>query len=132
MIENTAVSRTWPVQVILLARSTPSLSAPSFCTAAWLRAWPIQTARECLAMNDAPADAPVTLIAEMEYLAADDPARVVRLRAYEQGGFRKVDPAVVAYYQPDFRAFEVIDATGGARPLAFQLVVRQVGREGRR
>ncbi len=97
--------------------------------AGWLRAWPIQAARECLAAHGAPADAPVTLLAEMEYLTADDPARSIRLRAYERGGFRKIDPAAVAFYQPDFRAPEVIDATGGPRPLPFQLVVRQVGRE---
>lgn len=97
--------------------------------AGWLRAWPIQAARECLATHGAPANAPVTLLAEMEYLAADDPARMIRLRAYERGGFRKIDPAVVRFHQPDFRAPEVIDATGGARPLPFQLVVRQVGRE---
>ena len=98
--------------------------------AGWLRAWPIQTARECLATNGAADDAPVTLIAEMEYETADDAAREIRLRAYERGGFRKIDPAVVRYFQPDFRAFEEIDATGGARPLAFRLVVRRVGREG--
>ena len=97
--------------------------------AGWLRAWPIQTARECMAANGVPADAPVTLVAEMEYAAADDPARAIRLAAYEKAGFRKIDPAVVPYHQPDFRAPEVIDATGGARPLAFQLVVRRVGRE---
>ena len=97
--------------------------------AGWLRAWPIQAARECLATHRAPANAPVTLLAEMEYLAADDPARMIRLRAYERGGFRKIDPAVVRFHQPDFRAPEVIDATGGPRPLAFQLVVRQLGRE---
>ena len=97
--------------------------------AGWLRAWPVQAARECLAANGAAADAPVTLLAEMEYMAADDPARAIRLRAYERGGFRKIDPAVVPFYQPDFRAPAVIDATGGARPLAFQLIVRQVGRE---
>lgn len=98
--------------------------------AGWLRAWPIQTARECLAANGVAVDAPVTLVAEMEYEAEDDTAREIRLRAYERGGFRKIDPAVVCYHQPDFRAFEIIDATGEARPLPFQLVVRQVGREG--
>jgi len=98
--------------------------------AGWLRAWPIQTARECLAANGAPVDAPVMLVAEMESISADDPARDIRLRAYEQAGFRKADPAVAGYHQPDFRSFEVIDATGGARPLAFQLLVRSVGREG--
>ncbi len=97
--------------------------------AGWLRTWPIQAARECLAASGARDDTPVTLIAEMEYLAEEDPARGIRLRAYEHGGFRKVDPVVVQYYQPDFRAFDIIDATGGARPLPFQLVVRRLGRE---
>lgn len=100
--------------------------------AGWLRAWPIQTGRECLAANGAPVDAPVTLVAEMEYDTEDDAARVIRLRAYEKAGFLKVDPAAVSYYQPDFRAFAVIDATGGARPLAFQLAVRRLGKEGER
>ena len=97
--------------------------------AGWLRAWPIQTARECLAANGEPPDAPVTLVAEMEYPAAEDPARAIRQVAYGKAGFRKIDPAAVAYHQPDFRAPDVIDATGGARPLPFQLVVRRVGRE---
>lgn len=97
--------------------------------AGWMRAWPIQTARECLATNGAVADAPVTLVAEMEFTATDDPARAIRLAAYEKAGFRKIDPAAVPYHQPDFRAPKVIDATGGARPLPFQLVVRRVGRE---
>ena len=33
------------------------------------------------------------------------------------------------YHQPDFRAPHEIDATGGPRPLPFQLIVRRVGRE---
>lgn len=98
----------------------------------WLRAWPIATARECLALNGAAANAPVTLLAEMEYPQEDDPMRLVRLKAYERAGFLKVDPSLVRYHQPDFRAPEVIDATGGARPLPFQLVLRRVGREDER
>ena len=98
--------------------------------AGWLRAWPIQAARECLAAQGLSADAPVTLLAEMELDRPDDEARAIRLKAYERGGFRKIAHAVVPYHQPDFRAFEVIDATGGARPLPFQLVLRRVGREG--
>ncbi len=97
--------------------------------AGWLRAWPLETARECLAANGLSVTAPITLLAEMEYLDDDAPARAIRLRAYERGGFRKIDPAVLDYHQPDFRAPEVIDATGGPRPLAFQLVVRRVGQE---
>ncbi|MCE9612605.1 MAG: hypothetical protein K8R23_20580 [Chthoniobacter sp.] len=98
--------------------------------AGWLRAWPIQAARECLATQGLPADAPVTLLAEMELDRPDDEARAIRLKAYERGGFRKIAHAVVPYHQPDFRAFAAIDATGGARPLPFQLVVRRVGKEG--
>lgn len=116
--------------VVHLSHILVSPNARRTGLAGWLRAWPIQTARECLAANGVAADTPVTLIAEMEYEMVDDAAREIRLRAYERGGFRKIDPAVVPYHQPDFRAFAVIDATGGARPLAFQLVVRRVGREG--
>ena len=36
-IENSTVSRTWPVQVMRSARMTPSRTAPSFFIAAWLR-----------------------------------------------------------------------------------------------
>jgi GNAT superfamily N-acetyltransferase len=93
--------------------------------AGWLRALPIETARECLAAHGGR----ITLVAEMEYPAPDDPARMIRLQAYERAGFRKIDPALIHYYQPDFRAPEIIDTTGGARPLPFQLIVRRVGRE---
>ena len=100
-------------------------------------AWPagcarcrLQTARECLARTGVDQSGRITLVAEMEYPhSRDDAARMIRLQAYEKAGFRKIDPALIHYYQPDFRAPEVIDATGGARPLAFQLIVRRVGRE---
>lgn len=95
----------------------------------WLRALPIATARECLAQHGATPGAHITLIAEMEYPQPDDPARMIRLQAYEKAGFRKIDPRMVRYHQPDFRAPAVIDASGGARPLPFQLIVRRVGRE---
>jgi hypothetical protein len=95
----------------------------------WLRALPIATARECLTTNGAPPGARITLVAEMEYPQLDDPTRLIRLQAYERAGFRKIDPGFVHYYQPDFRAPRTIDATGGPRPLPFQLIVRRVGRE---
>jgi hypothetical protein len=44
----------------------------------------------------------------------------------------KVAPPVARYYQPDFRAPADIDASGGPCPLAFQLIVRQIGRESER
>ena len=96
----------------------------------WLRALPVCAARELLAEPAAAGfRGRVTLVAEMEYAAPDEAAREWRLRAYEHAGFRKLDPSQVRYHQPDFRAAKVIDATGGARPLPFQLVVRRVGRE---
>lgn len=95
----------------------------------WLRALPIAAARECLAQHGAAPGAHITLVAEMEYPQADDPPRMIRLQAYEKAGFRKIDPGLVRYHQPDFRAPAAIDASGGARPLPFQLIVRRVGRE---
>lgn len=97
--------------------------------AGWLRALPIQTARECLARAGFSTTVPITLCAEMEYPDGHDEARSIRLRAYERSGYRKVDPAVIDYHQPDFRPQEVIDASGGPVPLRFQLIVRRVGRE---
>lgn len=95
----------------------------------WLRALPIATARECLTQRGAPAGAHITLVAEMEYPQPDDPPRMIRLQAYERAGFRKIDPSLVRYFQPDFRAPAEIDASGGPRPLPFQLIIRRVGRE---
>lgn len=97
--------------------------------AGWLRAFPIQTARACLSAAGADAAVPITLAAEMEYATGESDAKMVRLLAYERAGYRKIDPAVVDYHQPDFRAPALIDATGGPAPLRFQLVVRRPGRE---
>jgi len=100
--------------------------------AGWLRALPLGTARECLAANgmkNGHSGARITLLAEMEHTSDDDPLRMIRLRAYERAGFRKIDPSRVAYHQPDFRTPAEIDAAGGAAPLPFQLIVRRVGRE---
>src|SRR5437763_1522874 len=97
--------------------------------AGWLRAWPIQTSRACLAAAGFPAATPVTLVAEMEHPDPRFPNRLVRLAAYEKAGFKKVDPAAVKYFQPDFRPPNQIDASGGPRPLPFSLVLRRVGRE---
>jgi hypothetical protein len=91
--------------------------------AGWMRAMPVATARELL------PGAPITLAAEMEYDDGSDPQRAIRLRAYEQAGFRKVDPARIAYHQPDFRAPMLIDTTGGPEPVPFQLLLRRVGRD---
>jgi hypothetical protein len=91
--------------------------------AGWMRALPVVSARQ-LSLGDF-----VTLAGEMEYDDGKDPDRAIRLMAYENAGFLKLDPAVVRYYQPDFRDPVIIDQSGGAQPLPFQLVVRRVGRE---
>ena len=97
--------------------------------AGWLRALPIAAARECLAARGVEQGGRITLLAEMEFPQLGDESRMIRLQAYEKAGFRKIDPAFIHYYQPDFRAPDVIDATGGTRPLPFQLLVRRIGRE---
>jgi hypothetical protein len=99
--------------------------------AGWIRAVPILLAREVAAAHGC-LGAPITLIGEMEYDDGSDPKRAVRLAAYERAGYLKVDPSIVGYHQPDFRAPTDIDASGGPKPLAFQLIVRQIGRESER
>jgi GNAT superfamily N-acetyltransferase len=95
--------------------------------AGWMRAAPVLVAREVAAAHGEP-DAPVTLVGEMEY-DRGTPEAALRLGAYEHAGFLKIDPSAVRYHQPDFRPPAEIDATGGPRPLPFQLVIRQVGEE---
>lgn len=96
--------------------------------AGWMRALALLSARAVASAQGAPG-APVTLIGEMEYDDGIDPRRAVRLTAYERAGFLKIDPGAVRYFQPDFRPPAAIDASGGARPLSFQLLIRSVGRE---
>jgi hypothetical protein len=99
--------------------------------AGWIRAVPILLAREVAAAHGQ-LNAPITLVGEMEYDDGTDPKRGVRLAAYERAGYRKVDPKVVLYHQPDFRESAEIDASGGPHPLPFQLIARQIGRESER
>ena len=96
---------------------------------AWLRAFPIQTARECAAVAGAPHGDRITLAAEMEHVDGGSPDVIARLRSYERAGFSKIDPERVPYCQPDFRPPEVIDRTS-VRPVPLALVIRRVGREG--
>jgi len=98
--------------------------------AAWLRAFPVQTARDCLGEAALSPETSITLAAEMEYPDGKDDSRLVRLKAYERAGFRKIDPASIDYRQPDFRPPDAIDASGGPVPLRFQLLVRRVCGEG--
>jgi GNAT superfamily N-acetyltransferase len=97
--------------------------------AGWLRALPIQTARECLSAQRRRVDSPITLVGEMRFLDRNDPATLVRLKAYEKAGYQMIDPRKVKYLQPDFRAPGEIDLSGGPRPLSLALIVRRVGRE---
>ena len=116
-----------PTEDEVVVHLSHNLVAPDFRRSGlggWMRAMPVATARELR-----PGSA-ITLVAEMEYDDGSDPDRAIRLRAYEKAGFVKVDPSRVNYHQPDFRAPMVIDVTGGAQPLPFQLLLRRVGREG--
>jgi hypothetical protein len=97
--------------------------------AGWMRALPIQTARNALAAQSRPADSPIVLVGEMEHPDPNDLASLVRLKAYEKAGYRKIDPSRVNYLQPDFRAVDEIDRDGGPRPIPLSLVIRRVGRE---
>ena len=96
--------------------------------AGWMRAVALLSARDVATAQGKP-DANVTLVGEMEYDDGSDPRRTVRLTAYERAGFLKIDPHTVRYFQPDFRTPSEIDASGGAHPLPFQLILRRVGRE---
>ena len=95
----------------------------------WLRAWPVQAARACLATSGQSANSTITLVAEMEHPDERFPNRTIRLKAYEKSGFKKVDPASVNYLQPDFRSPADIDDSEGPRPLPFGLIIRRVRRE---
>lgn len=97
--------------------------------AAWLRAFPLQTARRALAALGLPEDAPITLVGEMEHPQTPDPVRLNRLRSYGRASFRAIDPRGVDYHQPDFREPAEVDVAGVVRPLPMRLVVRRVGRE---
>jgi GNAT superfamily N-acetyltransferase len=118
-----------PKAVVHLSHALVDPASRRTGLAGWLRAWPLQTARATLVAAGLPATAPVTLVAEMEHADPQAASRMIRLGAYEKAGFQKIDPSVVHYFQPDFRPAEIIDASGGPRPLPFSLIVRRVGRE---
>jgi hypothetical protein len=96
--------------------------------AAWLRALPIQSARECARAAGEPARDRITLVAEMEHPDGMTPTVTGRLRSYERAGFLKIDPDAVRYCQPDVRTADEIDRTS-VQPVPLALIVRQVGRE---
>jgi len=97
--------------------------------AGWMRALPVRDARAHLAAaGRAPAE-PVVLAGEMEPLDERHTPTATRLMAYTRAGFLTIDPARAPYLQPDFRPPDVIDASGGPRPVPLELVIRRVGRE---
>lgn len=95
---------------------------------AWLRAFPLQTARACAAAAGEPASDRIALVAEMEHPDGHTPMIMARLRSYDRAGFRAIDPDTVRYLQPDFRPAAEIDATS-VQPVPLALVVRRIGRE---
>jgi len=99
--------------------------------AGWLRALPIQTARECAQAAGQPAVDGITLVAEMEHPDGVTPAVMARLRSYQRAGFLKIDPDAAPYRQPDFRPPQQIDRTC-VQPVPLALVVRRIGREAER
>lgn len=94
--------------------------------AAWLRAMPLQTARDCLQRAEL-SPRPITLVGEMEAWDEAKLDRVIRLKAYAKAGYKMVDPAI-DYWQPDFRTPEQIDASE-LQPVPLCLIMRRVGRE---
>lgn len=128
--DHTAIVRPeFGVAVVHLSHNLVSRPFRRSGIAGWLRALPIRTARDCLAAQSLPAGSQVYLIGEMESANPENEARTVRLTAYEKAGYRKIDPAVVNYLQPDFRPPAEIDASGGPQPVPLNLLVRKVGRE---
>jgi len=130
--DHTAIVR--PDFSMAVVHMSHNLVAPDFRRtgiAGWLRALPAQTARGCLAAQRRPPTEPIALVAEMEPADPANAARTTRLTAYEKAGYKKIDPAAIAYLQPDFRSPDEIDARGGPRPLPLDLLVRLVGDEGR-
>jgi hypothetical protein len=92
--------------------------------AAWMRALPMAVA--LLSGATLPENHPgqrIALASEMEAPNPEVPATLVRLGAYGKAGFRKIDPAVVPFLQPDFRHPALIEQDG-ENPIPLQLVVR--------
>lgn len=114
--------------VVLLSHTLVLPSHRRTGLAALLRTAPASLARRALREAGLPSGE-VLLAAEMEMVAPEDPASVVRLLAYGRAGFHVVPPEALPYAQPDFRD---LDALGvDPVPLPFLAVVRQVGDESR-
>lgn len=108
----------------------------------WLRIAPVELAVEYLyqlqqrglvqlPLPDQPGKnfgVQLNLAAEMEFFSPEDRLSLQRILFYGRGGFDVIDPRHFPYSQPDFRAPEVIAATGN-RPVPFMLLLRRMGRE---
>ena len=97
--------------------------------AGWLRALPVSTAREALAVSERSANAPITLVGEMEHFNPESESTGIRLTAYEKAGYKMVDPSLVDYWQPDFRDPRIIDQENGPQPIPLCLMLRRIGKE---
>lgn len=108
----------------------------------WLRICPVEIALGFLAglhrrglialpLPDKPSKGfgcRIDLCAEMEFFAPEDETSWRRMLFYGRGGFDVIDPRHFAYLQPDFRAPDVVEATGW-QPIPFLVLVRRMGRE---
>lgn len=93
---------------------------------ALLRAAPVASARDD-ARKLGILDPEILLVAEMELARPGQIETLVRLSAYQKGGFRVIPPHLLPYAQPDFRD---LDALGlSPVPIPFLLLVRQTGEE---
>jgi hypothetical protein len=88
-----------------------------------------QAARLALHKAGLPATTAITLAAEMEPFDAANDECCRRIRRFLLAGLCMVDPATIHFYQPDFRAPAVIDASSGAGKLLLTLMLRRLGRE---
>jgi hypothetical protein len=70
----------------------------------------------------------IDLAAEMEYFDPAERLSLQRILFYGRGGFDVIDPRHFPYRQPDFRAAELIAATGD-QPRPFMLLLRRMGHE---
>jgi hypothetical protein len=88
-----------------------------------------QAARSALRKAGLSETTAITLAAEMEPFDAANEERSRRIRRFLLAGLCMVDPESIHFYQPDFRAPAVIDASGGADKLLLTLMLRRLGRE---
>lgn len=97
--------------------------------AGWMRAYPLQTAREFMKILGLTDSLPITLIAEMEPFDARFSDRIIRLLSYEKAGFKKIASKNFKYYQPDFKQRDKIEQAEEPQFLQLDLIIRRVNRE---